>query len=40
VRLELLQAFLNVVETGSFLAAARLSGLTQSAISRQIQALE
>ncbi|MFS8830470.1 LysR family transcriptional regulator [Synechococcus sp. R8-2] len=40
MRLELLQAFLNVVETGSFLAAARLSGLTQSAISRQIQALE
>jgi DNA-binding transcriptional LysR family regulator len=40
VRIELLQAFLKVVETGSFLAAARLSGLTQSAISRQIQALE
>ena len=40
MRLELLQAFLNVVESGSFLAAARLSGLPQSAISRQIQALE
>lgn len=40
MRIELLQAFLKVVETGSFLATARLSGLTQSAISRQIQALE
>jgi DNA-binding transcriptional LysR family regulator len=40
VRLELLQAFLNVVESGSFLAAARRSGLSQSTISRQIQALE
>ncbi len=40
MRLELLQAFLNVVESGSFLAAARCSGLTQSAISRRIQALE
>lgn len=40
MRIELLQTFLKVVETGSFLATARVSGLTQSAISRQIQALE
>ncbi len=40
MRIELLQTFLKVVETGSFLATACVSGLTQSAISRQIQALE
>ncbi len=40
VRIELLQTFLQVVETGSFQATARTTKLTQSAISRQIQALE
>jgi len=40
MRLEQLQAFLAVVETGSFQQAAHRQGVTQSAISRQIQALE
>jgi DNA-binding transcriptional LysR family regulator len=40
VRLEQLQAFLAVAETGSFQKAARLCGVTQSTISRQIQGLE
>lgn len=40
MRLEQLQAFLAVVETGSFQKAAQQCGVTQSAISRQIQALE
>lgn len=40
VRLEQLQAFVCVAETGSFQRAARSCGLTQSAISRQVQALE
>lgn len=40
MRLEQLQAFLAVTETGSFQQAARKCGVTQSTISRQIQALE
>ncbi|MBN4002736.1 LysR family transcriptional regulator [Nostoc sp. LPT] len=40
MRLEQLQAFLAIAQTGSFQQAARLSGVTQSTISRQIQALE
>jgi DNA-binding transcriptional LysR family regulator len=40
MRLEQLQAFLAVAETGSFQQAAQKCGVTQSAISRQIQALE
>ncbi len=40
MRLEQLQSFLYVAETGSFQQAARQCGVTQSTISRQIQALE
>lgn len=40
MRLEQLQAFLAIAEIGSFQAAARKFGVTQSTISRQIQALE
>lgn len=40
MRLEQLQAFLAIAEIGSFQAAARKCGVTQSTISRQIQALE
>jgi DNA-binding transcriptional LysR family regulator len=40
MRLEQLQAFLAIAETGSFQQTAQTFGLTQSAISRQIQALE
>jgi DNA-binding transcriptional LysR family regulator len=40
MRLEQLQSFLSVAETGSFQQAARKSGLTQSTISRQVQGLE
>jgi DNA-binding transcriptional LysR family regulator len=40
MRLEQLQAFLAVSETGSFQQAARKCGVTQSTISRQIQVLE
>jgi DNA-binding transcriptional LysR family regulator len=40
MRLEQLQAFLSVAETGSFQQAARQCGVTQSTISRQIQGLE
>jgi len=40
MRLEQLQAFLAVAETGSFQKAAKTCGVTQSAISRQIQGLE
>lgn len=40
MRLEQVQAFLAVAETGSFQQAARKCGVTQSTISRQIQALE
>ena len=40
MRLEQLQAFLSVAETGSFQEASRRCGVTQSTISRQIQALE
>ena len=40
MRLEQLQAFLAVAETGSFQKAAQQCGFTQSAISRQIQGLE
>ncbi|MBF2036832.1 MAG: LysR family transcriptional regulator [Leptolyngbyaceae cyanobacterium T60_A2020_046] len=40
MRLEQLEAFLSVADTGSFQAAARHCGVTQSTISRQIQALE
>lgn len=40
MRLEQLQAFLAIAETGSFQGAARKCGVTQSTISRQIQAME
>ncbi len=40
MRIEQLQAFLAVAETGSFQQAARKCGVTQSTISRQIQSLE
>jgi DNA-binding transcriptional LysR family regulator len=40
MRLEQLQAFLAVAETGSFQQAARQCNVTQSTISRQIQGLE
>ena len=40
MRLEQLQAFLAVAETGSFQAAARKCGVTQSTISRQVRAIE
>ena len=40
MRLEQLQAFLAIADTGSFQQAARECGVTQSTISRQIQALE
>jgi DNA-binding transcriptional LysR family regulator len=40
MRLEQLQAFLAVAETGSFQKAARQCNVTQSTISRQIQGLE
>ncbi|MGE5656114.1 MAG: LysR family transcriptional regulator [Actinomycetota bacterium] len=40
MRLEQLQAFLSVAETGSFQQAARRCGVTQSTISRQVQGLE
>ncbi|MBE9126062.1 MULTISPECIES: LysR family transcriptional regulator [unclassified Coleofasciculus] len=40
MRIEQLQAFLAVAETGSFGQAARKCGVTQSTISRQIQSLE
>ncbi len=40
MRVEQLQTFLAIVETHSFLQAARRCGLTQSTVSRQIQSLE
>ncbi|MFK8182105.1 MAG: LysR family transcriptional regulator [Phormidesmis sp.] len=40
MRLEQLQAFLAVAETGSFQAAARQCGVTQSTISRQVRSIE
>ncbi len=40
MRLEQLEAFLAVTETGSFQGAAKTCGITQSTVSRQIQALE
>jgi DNA-binding transcriptional LysR family regulator len=40
MRIEQLQAFLAVVQTGSFQRAAAKCGVTQSTISRQIQGLE
>jgi DNA-binding transcriptional LysR family regulator len=40
MRIEQLQAFLAIAETGSFQQAARACGCTQSTISRQIQSLE
>ncbi|MDJ0555576.1 MAG: LysR family transcriptional regulator [Microcoleaceae cyanobacterium MO_207.B10] len=40
MRLEQLQAFLCVAETGNFQQAARKCNVTQSTISRQVQALE
>lgn len=40
MRLEQLQAFLAIAETGSFQQAAKKCGVTQSTISRQVQALE
>ncbi len=40
MRLEQLQAFVAIAQTGSFQQAAKQCGVTQSTISRQIQALE
>ena len=40
MRIEQLQAFLAVAETGSFQEAARRCGVTQSTVSRQVQSLE
>jgi DNA-binding transcriptional LysR family regulator len=40
MRLEQLQAFLAIAQTGSFQKAAQKCGVTQSTISRQIQSLE
>lgn len=40
MRLEQIQAFLAVAETGSFQAAARQCGVTQSTISRQVRSVE
>jgi DNA-binding transcriptional LysR family regulator len=40
MRLEQLRTFLAIAETGNFQQAARRCGITQSTISRQIQALE
>ena len=40
MRLEQLQAFLWVTQTGSFQEAARKCNVTQSTVSRQVQALE
>ncbi|HAC62426.1 MAG TPA: LysR family transcriptional regulator [Cyanothece sp. UBA12306] len=40
MRIEQLQAFLAIADTGNFGQAARQCGVTQSTISRQIQALE
>jgi len=40
MRIEQLQAFLAVTETGSFQQAGRKCGVTQSTISRQVQGLE
>ncbi len=40
MRLEQLQAFLAIADSGSFQGAARQCGVTQSTVSRQIQALE
>ncbi len=40
MRIEQLQAFLAVAETGNFGQAARKCGVTQSTVSRQIQSLE
>lgn len=40
MRIEQLQAFLSVAETGNFGQAARQCNVTQSTVSRQIQALE
>ncbi|MEO1145116.1 MAG: LysR family transcriptional regulator [Cyanobacteria bacterium J06638_22] len=40
MRLEQLEAFLAVAETGSFQAAAKRCGVTQSTVSRQMQSLE
>lgn len=40
MRIEQLQAFLAIAETGSFQQASRTCGCTQSTISRQIQGLE
>ena len=40
MRLEQLQAFLAVADTGSFQAAAKQCGVTQSTVSRQIRAIE
>lgn len=39
-RLRLMETFVRVAETGSFSAVAREAGTTQSAISKQVQALE
>jgi DNA-binding transcriptional LysR family regulator len=39
-RLRLMETFVRVVETGNFSAVARQANTTQSAISKQVQALE
>lgn len=40
MRLEQLQAFLAVAETGNFQQAAQKCGVSQSTVSRQVQSLE
>ena len=40
MRIEQLQAFLAIAESGNFGQAARKCGITQSTVSRQIQSLE
>ena len=40
MRIEQIRAFVAVSETGSFGQAAKLCGVTQSTVSRQVQNLE
>jgi len=40
MRIEQLQAFIAITETGNFGQAAKKCGVTQSTISRQVQGLE
>ena len=40
MQLESFKVFCDLAESGSFTSAARISGITQSAVSQQIRALE